>query len=153
MLLLLVINVKFVRSIISLRYKKRDWEGLERKLSTGFPLEEAARNAGIPLSECYLYIKEKEKEQKTLDFELKKAGQEALKVALTKLTELAKGRRRVSDVTEKMESTDLIAARELARTALAVLKISTGKVTKEDSGQKDLFDQPGADPWELKDVE
>jgi len=117
-------------------------------------LEEAAQNVGIPLSDCIDYIKKKEENYRTLDYELKKAGQEALKNALTKLTELAMGRPRYTEGEEKLESTDLLAARELARTAIATIKLSKDSATRsKDDGQKDLFDSSGDDPWILKTIE
>jgi len=122
---------------------------LEKRLANGHPLEEAAAHAGIPLSECYLYIKKKIEEQTTLDFELKRAGQNALKIALTKLTKLANGSVREG---VDFESTDLIAARELARTAIAVLRLSK----QEPRGKEKLEAEQGElnfGPWDLKEIE
>lgn len=118
-------------------------------MSIGIPLDQAAASEGIPINECNDYLNKKAKEFNSLNYELRKAGQEALRQALTKLTELANGDAREGKF---FESTDLLAARELARTAIAALRLSkTEPVEKEPKpGEQGEFD---FGPWDLKAID
>jgi hypothetical protein len=52
------------------------------------------------------------------------------------------------------ESTDLIAARELARIGIEALKMSRVSGKKSDETvQNDLFDAAQANPWNIKKIE
>ncbi len=138
--------------VISVSGKKRQWLDLERKISRGISLEEAAVQCGIPLSDVFNYVNEKMAQIDTLNFELRLIGQGALKKALTKLTELAGESARAG---KDFESTDLLAARELAKLAVDALKLSRSGVAgtkREDAGADDLFDR-APDPWKLKKIE
>ena len=119
-------------------------------MSAGYPIEEAAQLAGIDLTDCFNYLKERKELGDATNIELKKAGQEALKVALKTLTALTKGGERVG---KDFESTDFLAARELARTALAAIKLSKESSVDRNSGQRDLFDNMDDNPWILKKIE
>ncbi len=114
------------------------------------PLENAAVQVGIPIEEVFQYVTDRAGKIDTLNFELRLAGQGALKNALTKLTELATG-----DVREGLnfESTDLEAAKALAKFGIDALKLAkTGQVAKDEGKEeKDLFD--AANPWSLKKIE
>jgi hypothetical protein len=131
------------------------------------PLEEAARQAGIPLGEVYQYVEDRSITIDTLNFELRLAGQRAIRKALTKLSKLATGGQRPTETsetvkgdgyseltTEKLTSDDLEAAKALAKFGIDALKLARSGGAKDDSGgkQTDLFDkQPN--PWSLKDIE
>lgn len=97
------------------------------------------------------HISEEMSELDALNFELRVRGQRALKKALTKLTKLTKaGAREGKD----FESTDLEAAKALAKLGIEALKLAKTPGVRErlaDDGQKDLFDV--ADPWKLKQTE
>lgn len=120
------------------------------------------------MSEIYQYIKEKMGEVDTLNFELRRVGQEAIKEALTKLIELASGGQRPSETCEisfgeegpekkieKLVSDDLEAAKALAKFGVDALKLArSGRAPRDsDSGQTDLFDGDINGPWQLKKIE
>lgn len=138
--------------LISLSGKRRDWEGLKRKISRGIPLDEAAAQCGIPIGEVFQYVSSRMAQVDTLNFELRLIGQGAIKNALTKLTELAQdGAREGKD----FESTDLEAAKTLAKFGIDALKLARAGLAppKGDEPEKtDLFDA-AANPWKLKQVE
>lgn len=138
-------------NLISVSGKTELWELLNRKISRGIPLEEAAVQLGIPIDEVFTYISGKLSEIDTLDFELRLVGQRAIKNALTKLTSLAKGDAREG---KDFESTDLEAAKALAKLGVDALKMArTSKAKKTGSdGQPDLFDS-SQDQWQLKKIE
>lgn len=134
---------------ISLKPRKRDWQSLERKIAAGSSLEDAARQAGIPLEEVYQRVKDLGKEVDTLNYELRIMAQGSIEQALTKLKKLARGNARLG---QHFESTDLLAARELAKFGIEALKLAkTGKAQGATAGEKDLFDE--MDPWRLKAIE
>ncbi len=137
---------------ISVSGKTRDWEALARKIALGNTVEEAAEEAGVPLDEVFTYISERMGLVDTLNFQLRLIGQGAIKKALTKLSTLAEGDAREG---KDFESTDLMAARELARLGIESLKLSRSGLSKRGEGdaQKDLFDLADSDPWNLKKVE
>lgn len=136
---------------ISVSEKKRDWEGLRRKISRGVPLEEASVQLGIPLEEVFSHVSEKLSEIDTLNFELRLVGQGNLKKALTKLRKLASENVREG---KDFESTDFMAAQALGKLAIEALKLSkSGKGARDaGGGQPDLFDV-AEDPWALKKIE
>lgn len=107
---------------------------------------------GIPHEEVFSYVSERMGLVDTLNFQLRLIGQGAIKNALTKLSQLAS-----EDVREgkNFESTDLMAAKELARLGIEALKLSRSSLGKrdEDDAQKDLFDLANPDPWKLKKIE
>lgn len=118
-------------------------------MSKGVPLDQAAASEGIPINECNDYLNKKAKEFNSLNYELRKVGQEALKQALMKLTELSNSNAREGKF---FESTDLLAARELARTAIAVLRLS--KTEPVEKAEKELGQgELDFGPWDLKTIE
>ena len=115
-------------------------------------LEDAARQAGIPLEEIYEYINARLGKVDTINWQLRLIGQRGLEKSLTKLTELAAGDSRIGQF---FESTDLLAARELARISMEAIKLSQkGAAPRSDSenGKPDLFDS-AADPWDVNKPE
>ncbi len=86
----------------------------------------------------------------TLNFELRLVGQEAIKKALTKLTKLARGDARIG---QHFESTDLEAAKALAKFGIDALKLAkTGAAKEKDADGDDLFDRAES-AWDLKKIE
>ena len=122
---------------------------------------------GIPLDEVFNYVSGKMKQVDTLNFELRLAGQGALKRALTKLSKLAAGGQRAAEskeiglgpngpkgTIEKFVSDDLEAAKALAKFGIDALKLAkAGLAPKSDDpkSQPDLFDS--SDPWKLKKID
>lgn len=105
---------------------------------------------GIPLEEVFSYVSDKLALGDTLDFELRLAGQGAIKKALTTLRKIAgEGAREGKD----FESSDLEAAKALAKFGIDALKIARMAKARDPKGsdQNDLFDV--ADPWKLKAME
>lgn len=147
-----------MESAISLSGKNKDFQALEKKLSKGIPLDEAAAQSGLTLDECYDYIKGRSEHLDTLNYELRKAGQKAIEKALDKLTKLSAGEARYAMMGETCHSVDLEAAKTLAKFGLEALKLSKSAKTAgtTDQGQPDLFDASGASvlgPWVLKKIE
>lgn len=116
------------------------------------PVELAAAQMGVPLDEVFSYISDKLSKVDALDFQLRKMGQAAVRVALENLTKLANEPPRVG---KDFESTDLEAAKALAKFGLDALKMSRSGVKGKDSGSDDddLFDKAADNPWNLKKVE
>lgn len=135
---------------ISVEGPKRDWQALERKISEGISLEQAAVDAGIPVEEVYARVTEGLKRTDDLNWQLRIIGQGSLKTSLAKLTKLANGGERMG---KDLESTDLLAAKELARLGMQAIKLSmAGQAPREGgNGQKDLFDRR-EDPFDLKKI-
>lgn len=121
-------------------------------------MEEAARQAGIPIEEVFSYISKKMAEIDTLNFELRLVGQAAVKKALTKLSKLARGEQRMSgqsmgNQSESWAGDDLEAAKALAKLGVDALKLSrAGSTVQKEPTDPDLFDA-APDPWKLKKVE
>lgn len=136
---------------ISVSARKRNWQLLDRKIARGISIEEAAIQCGIPMEEVFAHVSELAAQVDTLNFELRRVGQGAIKNALDKLTKLASGDPREG---KDFESTDLEAAKALAKFGIDALRLSrAGGVAKEgggDSGEQDLFD--AANPWKLKTI-
>lgn len=107
---------------------------------------------GIPLDEVYSYINSGLDRANAANWQLYQMAQESLKKSLKKLGELARGGEREG---KHFESTDLEAAKALAKFAIDALKLArAGAAAKPDGkGQPDLFDSPGANPWDLKKTE
>lgn len=148
---------------ISVSGKNRNWECLNRKISQGISLEDAAIECGIPLNEAVAYISDRMTAVDTLNFELRLIGQNAIKNALTKLTELSQGKQRISSISnagdnrgrkiQALTSDDLDAAKALAKFGLDALKFSRSTMPSQDNSQeKDIFDST-RDPWKLKKIE
>ena len=110
-------------------------------------LEDAARQTGIPLEEIYTYVNERLGKFDTLNWQLRLIGQRSLEKSLDKLTKLAAGDIRLG---KDLESTDLLAAKELARIAMEAIKLSQrGAAPREtDPTPGDLFDSP----WKIDQV-
>jgi hypothetical protein len=150
---------------ISVDGPKREWQSLQKKISRGTPLEEAAAECGIPLEEVFQYITDRSAKVDTMNFELRMFAQGAVKNAMAKLSKLAEGEQRVRSQTDfddegkpvhskTMGPDDLEAAKTLARFALDALKLArVGGAPRSDSPE-DLFDKSADDnPWALKKVE
>ncbi len=136
--------------LISVRVPKRNWQLLDRKIARGISLDEAAVQSGIPMEEVLARVSKNMAEVDSLNFQLRLVGQDALKNALTKLTALAGGLAREG---KDFESTDLEAAKALAKFGIDALKLSkSGGARRDDDGERDLFDA-AADPWKLKKIE
>lgn len=116
------------------------------------PIEEAARQTGIPLEEVFTYVTERLGKVDTINWELRRAGQKTLQKSLRKLGKLASGEERVG---KHFESTDLLAAQAMARLAIEAIKLSMRGAAPRDGergGQPDLFDAT-QNPWDLKKIE
>lgn len=150
---------------ISVSGKRRDWEGLQRKISKGVGLEEAARQSGIPIEEVYQYITDRSSKVDTMNFELRMFAQGAVKNAMAKLQALSQGEQRVRNQTDfddegkpthskSFGPDDLEAAKTLARFALDALKIAKiGAAPRDGEGADDLFDKAqSSNPWKLRDI-
>ncbi len=105
----------------------------------------------MPLDEVLSYVSEKMEEVDTFNLEMRRAGQKALKKALTRLSYLCSGGPREG---KDFESTDLMAATALARLSIDTLKLARAGVIKKDASSPDLFDAAAsANPWNLKKIE
>lgn len=114
-------------------------------------MEEAAAQAGIPITEVFDYVNSRMAQVDTLNFELRLAGQGAIKEALKKLMELTQGSAREG---QHFESTDLEAAKALAKFGIDALKFARQSLAprvNDGDVEKDLFDI--ADPWTLRKIE
>lgn len=115
------------------------------------PIEEAARQAGIPLEEVFAYVTARLGKVDTINWQLRLIGQESLEKSLKKLQKLANGGARIG---LNFESTDLEAAKALAKIAMEAIKLSMKGGAGRDAdtaAQKDLFE--AANPWDLKKIE
>ena len=133
---------------MSVEPPKRNWQSLERKISQGTSIEEAAVEAGIPLEEVFDYVSGRLKAADTLDWQLRLVAGRALETSMTKLMELAEGEERFG---QNFESTDLLAAKELARIALAAMKLTKASAAKQKSDTSpddDIFDR-----WKLNKMD
>lgn len=113
-------------------------------------MDEAARQAGIPIEEVYQRVTERSGQVDTLNWQLRLIAQSSLEKSLTKLTQLASGEARVG---KDFESTDMLAAQALAKLAIDAIKlVKLGAAKTEAKGEKDdLFDAMG--PWKLRKIE
>lgn len=135
---------------------ERDWKALERKLSRGFSLKDAATLCGVPLEEAQQYVTDSTTKQSELSFEVKKISERAFKKAIRHLEKLIDEGPRYAESTNQWGgsttpiNTDLIAAQTLAKMAMDSLKVSTGinpdVKPKPQAIQLDLFDTMG--PWQ-----
>jgi hypothetical protein len=151
---------------ISLSDAEKKVQRLNRKISRGIPLDEAAVQLGIPIEEVFSHVSAKLSEIDTLNFELRLAGQGAIKKALRKLSKLASGDQRVSGTlflgadgksreSQNLVSDDLEAAKALAKFGIDALKLArSGKIARDtgDAADEDLFDR-STNPWDLKKIE
>lgn len=139
---------------ISVPGPKRDWQALERKISSGKTVEKAASEAGIPLEEVFAYINNRLDKVDTINFQLRLISQKALKKSLDALEEIVDEGGRHYGVGGG-DATDLKAAQTLAKIALDSLKISQkGEAPRkpEDKPPSDIFDlRPN--PWVLNEIE
>lgn len=110
------------------------------------------------MEEVFSYVSNRMTEVDRLNFELYMRAHGAIKTALTKLKNLARGGQRISSKaaggkSAGFNSDDLEAAKALAKFGIDAMKLArTGGAKDRDPGDKDLFD--GApDPWELKKIE
>lgn len=149
------------RFSISVDAPPRDWQGLQRKISLGASLQDAAEVSGIPLDEAIAYATKKLENRELVSFELKLIAEQSLAVALKTLVEIAQGGQRTSSesigpgMMSHQNSDDLEAAKTLAKVAIDALKLGFGprkeinvKAGKGSLIQMDLWDSPG--PWQLK---
>lgn len=149
------------RFSISVDAQPRDWQGLQRKISLGASLQDAADVCGIPLDEAIAYATKKLENRELVSFELKLIAEQSLAVALKTLVDIAQGGQRNSSeaigpgMTNYYVSDDLDAAKALAKVAIDALKLGFGprkeinvKAGKGSLIQMDLWDSPG--PWQLK---
>lgn len=126
-------------------------------MSQGWPLEEAAEAAGIPIEEARDWAKDNLKQSDDTDIQLKLAAQNSLKAALDKLSQVMAEGPRESCAELPLMNTDLDAAKTLARISLDAIKLCKTTATQKGDGppgggDPDLFDLQGVyGYWKLKD--
>jgi hypothetical protein len=148
---------------------KRDWQALDRKLSAGLSLEEAAHLSGIPLEEAQRYVDKRLQNGDLETMQMRVVGRQALAKAVQHLTRIADDGPRYSETEYSAEgkpvrsrtpiSSDVEAARMLAKLATDMMKLSGASSEKTAmpgkgaklSVQLDLWDNPGN--WRLKKPE
>lgn len=141
------------------------WQSLDRKLAAGFSLSDAAVCSGVTLEEAVEYAKTRLKHKEGIALELKLVAEGCLQTSLEILTKIAKAgpRTAVTDVdpesgaVSKSEplSTDLDAAKALARLSIDTLKLAVKERIPDAQGEgkkrggiSDLFDIMGL--WQLR---
>ena len=136
-----------------------DWLGLERKISAGKLIEQAAEEVGVSLEAAKAWMVERTKARGVDDDSLRLTSAYAIQVAVAKLVTLAEGSQRLSSSStdgassESYESTDLKAAQVLLRAGLEIRKLIKPKdAPAKGSGTSpaDLFDRTGPNPWTFK---
>ncbi len=140
---------------ITVAVPRRDWEGLERKLARGMPLDRAAEAMGIPIEEATQWAEDAVDAREPVRGA---AGHAALLDAIAELRETLKAQDAPLDVDENgavrqrgrsASEMRLMAAIALGRMGvqLAKLERTVGAKKKEAAaGQQDLFDRE-PDPW------
>jgi hypothetical protein len=140
------------RSTISVAVPKPDWEGLERKLRTGMSLERAAEAMGIELRDAQEFVSKRLEDNKLDGVFLHLAAQDAIKVGLKTLKQIAKAGVRSGLNTR---DADLEAAKALVKFGLDAKKTPGAQLMRDGKGgarvsvQLDLWDTAGN--WELAD--
>ena len=136
------------RSPISLKEEKRDWEGLERKLSRGKLLEKAAEESGIPLEEAQIWLANRRETHSYDDDSLRILSAKALVSgmnALIRASQEKDGRIKGEGGTigSTYEYSDVDAAKALVMAGLKVRSmIGARKEPEKKTGeQDDLFDR------------
>lgn len=142
------------RLTISVRDEKRDWEGLESKLSSGKLLEQAAIEAGIPIEEARTWLSARRDNHPYDDDTLRILAAESLVTGLHALMEIAKEREgRIKaeggEFGRTFEFHDTDAAKALVQAGLK-MKSLLG-VTKVTTAAKDLFDL-ATSSWEFPEA-
>lgn len=111
-------------------------------------IDEAANLSGIPLEEALLYVDKRLAKGEATSYQLRVVGQNALRTAIEQLTAITKSDPRRG---QHLHSTDLDAAKALAKLALDAIKLSgTAKAADNapGGGKRDLWDAPGS--WDLR---
>lgn len=139
---------------------------MEKKISKGVRLEEAAEETGIPIEEVFQYVTDKANKVDSLNYELRLFAHGAVKNAMAKLAALAGEGQRIRGTThyddegkptssQTFGPDDLEAAKTLARFALDAFKLAKVSAVDSGSGDDDLFDKArkAKDPWQLKKIE
>ena len=136
-----------------------DWLGLERKISQGKLLEQAAEEMGIPLEDAKNHVLGRRSGGEGADDAgLHLTAAYAIQTAVAKLAKLAEGDVRESNKTvfgaesTSYESTDLKAAQELLKAGIQLKKMLRPRQVQGKPGSPaaggDLFD--GTSPWKFK---
>ncbi len=146
---------------ITVAAPRRDWEGLERKLARGMPLERAAEAMGIPMEEAQRWAQQAADAREPVRGAV---GHEALLDAVAELRETLKAEDPPEEVDEDgfprrrrgrpAGELRIMAAIALGRMGLQLAKLERAAVaakTKSDTSaaqsQRDLFDLAPPDPW------
>jgi hypothetical protein len=138
---------------ISVNEKKRDWEGLARKLRAGKLLEQAAEEAGIPIEEAKTWLKDRRVEPEYDDDSLRLLSAKALVSGVHTLIAAAKekdGRIRAEggEFGDSYQYLDVDAAKALVTAGLKIRSMLGRGKTAGVVG-KDLFDADEDTTWEF----